>query len=301
MTDTGTQATRFMDAANQNRNGIWWLASYPKSGNTWIRMCVNCAVTRFPANINAAYQYACGDNAAQWIQSTSSVPLGDMGMREAIYLRPASLINRLAVDSPRDVCLKTHHANLACDEIPLIPPKLSKGAVYMIRDPRDVVVSFAKHMGITIDRAIDLMETSNTIIHHQHNPIFHYLSDWSTHVRSWLDEANPVPTSCVRYEDMLAKPHATFGQIVGALGLDHVIDLEAIDFAIEQTRFDRIKQQESERGFRERGRKQGEFFNHGKAGMWREVLTAEQAGRIETCHGAVMDELGYHVSETIGV
>lgn len=300
--DTGTQAAEFQTQARQHRNGIWWVASYPKSGNTWARLFANCAVTRFPANINAAYQYACGDNAAQFVQACSAMPLSQMGMREAIYLRPAALINKLAMDTPRDCCLKTHHANLACDEIPLIPPKLSKGAVYIVRDPRDVAVSFAKHMGVEVDHAIGLMGCGNTIIHHHKIPIFHYLSDWSTHVKSWLDEDNPVPTSCIRYEAMLSDPERTFWNIIDSIGLRDYVTADAFEFAMRETQFDRLHDQEDQTGFRETGRKQDRFFNAGCAGRWRDVLTKDQVSQIESDHGEVMDELGYELTTTcVGV
>ena len=123
------------------KNGIWWLASYPKSGNTWVRMFINCAITRFPVNLNASYQYAISDMLGHLYQAASAMSINDMGIREAIYLRPAALINHLAINTGRDACLKTHHANITVDDIPMCPAKLSKGALYLIRDPRDIVVS----------------------------------------------------------------------------------------------------------------------------------------------------------------
>ena len=94
-----------------NKHGIWWLASYPKSGNTWIRMFINTAVTGFPPNINASFQYATGDLYMPAYQMTCPLSSGNWTFRESIYLRPAALINHLTW-AGRDVCLKTHFANL---------------------------------------------------------------------------------------------------------------------------------------------------------------------------------------------
>ena len=279
------------------KNGIWWLASYPKSGNTWARMFINSAVTRFPCDINSAYQYACGDMAICDYQAVSCLPVGAMGKREAVYLRPAVLINMLASRVGRDVCLKTHSANLTIDDIPMCPAKLSKGAVYIVRDPRDVAVSFAKHMGVDIDRAIELMCSPTTSIHKEGTVIFHYLSSWSHHVRSWLSKSNPIPTGCVRYEDMIADPRTTFRNMLGALGLSELVNDKALDFGIEQSEFDKLSSQEGEVGFREVGKKQDRFFNSGRVGTWRKRLTSDQVRKIEESHCEVMRELGYTTEE----
>lgn len=276
------------------KNGIWWLASYPKSGNTWVRMFLNAAITRFPVRLNSAYQYVAGDLAPASYQSVLSAPLGGIGNREAIYCRPAALVNQLA-QVGRDVCLKSHHANLSLDDIPLCPAKLSKGAVYLVRDPRDVCLSFARHMGVTVDEAIAMMGRPHCTIAVQGGPLFHYLSSWSNHVRSWLDTRNPIPTACIRYEDLLADPPGTFRAICGALGLDDHIDNDALRYGVEQTTFDRLREAEGRQGFIETGRKQETFFHRGQAGRWQEELSTEQVARIEADHGEVMGELGYEV------
>ena len=277
------------------RNGIWWLASYPKSGSTWIRMFVNCALTRFPVNLNAQYQYCLGDNFGNLYQASSSMPLNTMGVREVIYLRPAALINALSLASGRDVCLKTHHANEAIEGIQMCPDKLSKGALYVVRDPRDVVLSFAKHMGQTVDEAVASMCNENMTIRPRNNLLFHYLSSWSQHVRSWLTDENPIKTACVRYEDMLKDPDRVFWDILAALGLREHVDEVSYRFALEQTRFENLQTVEQTTGFRELGGKQTKFFNVGKSGRWRSELTESQVACIEQQHAEMMQELGYEL------
>lgn len=274
-------------------NGIWWLASYPKSGSTWVRMFLNCAITHFPANINTTYQYVSSDLAEPTYQACSVLPITQIGFREAVYLRPAALVNQLALSQGHDCCLKTHNANLSIDDIPFCPVKLSKGAVYIVRDPRDIVISFAQHMGITIDRAIELMGNSNTLIHRKNKMLFHYLSSWSSHIKSWLSFDNPIPTSCIRYESMLKEPLITFRQILDALGLSDYVNDDVLQYAIEQTQFTVLKKQEEKQGFRELGDKQKVFFNNGTIGNWVDKLTANQLCQIEKDHGEVMTELGY--------
>jgi len=280
---------------NHYRNGIWWLASYPKSGSTWIRMFVNCALTRFPVNLNAQYQYCLGDNFGNLYQAASVMPLSTMGVREVIYLRPAALINALAMANGRDVCLKTHHANAPIEGIQMCPEKLTKGALYVVRDPRDVVLSFARHMGQTVDEAIASMANENMTIRQKGNLLFHHLSSWSQHVASWLTDKNPIKTACVRYEDMLQNPDRVFWKILDALGLREHVDDAAYQFALDQTQFEQLKRVEQQTGFRELGCKQATFFNTGRAGQWRSELIERQVALIERQHEGMMRELGYEL------
>lgn len=262
-------------------------------------MFINAAVTRFPVDLNSTYQYVIGDSAHCAFQAVSSIPITQLEPRDVVYMRPAAIINQLAM-AGRDMCMKTHHANLTIDDIPLCPAKISKGALYVVRDPRDVVISLSKHVGMDIDEAIDLMASENACLTRDGFHVFSLISSWSDNVRSWLDEQNAIPTQCVRYEDMLHDREATFVKILEALGLR--LEPEAIEFGLEQTVFERLKQKEDETGFRETGNKQERFFNTGMAGKWRGILTDDQVARIERDHGDMMQELGYELSLTnVGV
>ena len=184
------------DKSVKERNGIWWLASYPKSGNTWVRMFINSALSGFPPNINAVFQYVTGDHLDTYYQLTSAIKISDMDALELVWYRPAVLLNYLASRYPCDACLKTHHANLGINNIFLCPAQISKGAVYLIRDPRDIAVSFSKHVGLSIDETIDLMGNEKaTISTNKENKdkgswTHDYLMSWSTHVKSWTSEEN---------------------------------------------------------------------------------------------------------------
>ena len=287
-----------------NYVGIWWLASYPKSGNTWVRNVVNAAVTGFPPNINAAFQYVCGDHGAQLFQHTAAIPIDKMEQRDFLCYRLAALRNHIAIFGHRDSALKTHNANLNVLDIPLIPSFMSKGGVYIVRDPRDVVISLSKHLGQNIDVAIDFMENENAIIKNDNGVFHHYLSSWSLHVESWLDEECPLKVGCIRYEDLLSSPAPSFRHIFDCLGLE--IEDSRIEWAIEQCRIERLREQENKKGFKEssnkidkfgiydgKKRSRPNFFGKGRAGGWRNILNKDQIQKIENKHGEIMRELGY--------
>ena len=279
----------------QAKIGIWWLASYPKSGSTWARQVINSAITGFPPNINAGFQYVTGDHGAPFYGCTSAVPADDMDESDVLSYRLAALRNQLAMFPERDAVLKTHHACLVPHNVPLIPDWLTKGAVYIVRDPRDVAVSLAKHIGATIDEAIELMGRDNAGIMVKNTNWKHYLSSWSIHVKSWLDEKNPLQAGCVRYEDMHANPLKAFRKMFDCLGLARITD-ERISMAIEQCRIDKLREQEEKHGFKESSKHTDKFFGKGQVGGWENALTGKQVEQIESDHGAIMEELGYELT-----
>jgi hypothetical protein len=271
--------------------GIWWLASYPKSGSTWARMVLNAAVTGFPPNINAGYQYATADHAKHLLQHTAAIPVSDMTPHDFLCYRLAALRNHLAIFPERDACLKTHNANLSICDVPLIPTWITKGAVYIVRDPRDVVISFAKHLGRDIDNTIELMASEAAAVYETGTCFRHMVSSWSMHVTSWLDEDCPLQVGLIRYEDMHAYPLHAFRKLLDCLGLASVDD-DRIAWAVEQCRLDKLRQQEDATGFVEASRKTERFFGEGRRGGWRDVLSPEQVEQIENSHHVVMEQLG---------
>lgn len=283
------------EATEQNPlKRIYWLASYPKSGNTWVRMFLNAYVSGFPVRLNSAFQFASGDLMPQWYQLTAAKAIGEMDDPASLYYRPAVLMNHLATAATRAICLKTHHAKIECDGIPLIPPRLSLGALYIVRDPRDVVISFADHCGVSIDEAVGLMANDQQTISKDDSKLYHVLTSWSSHVDSWTVNnkgVNAVTTAVVRYEDMVDDPDRQFRLIVDALHLGDFDD-DRFRFALNETQFNRLSDAEDDGGFRETG-KGAKFFRRGKAGGWRDTLTSKQVERIEANHRHAMERWGY--------
>lgn len=273
---------------------IWWIASYPKSGNTWVRMFLNAYISGFPLDLNTGFQYAMGDNNFGLFQTVASRPANNLTATEQVFMRPAVLMTALALSPAKHVCLKTHHAKVKVDDMPLIPPKLSAGGVYVIRDPRDIAISFADHLGDTIDDTIENMNKVQYVNEHRETKLIHILTTWSMHTTTWIEKNKDVPVKVVRYEDMLENTEYEFERILEALGFPK-INRDRFNFALSETKFANLQKLEADGGFRETG--QGEkFFRVGKAGQWKEILTAEQVAQIEADHGEAMEKFGYELT-----
>ncbi|HAQ01154.1 MAG TPA: sulfotransferase, partial [Rhodospirillum rubrum] len=177
----------------------------------------------------------------------------------------------------------------------VFPAPVSRGAVYLVRDPRDVALSFAHHRGSTLDEAIATLADPAAILsapgNRHRRQLAQPLGDWSGHVLSWLDQPD-IPVLPLRYEDLLTDPARGLRAVADHLGIAHAP--RTIKAAIDATRFETLRAQEMARGFKERQvGSTAPFFRQGVAGGWRRDLAPAQAARILADHGPVMGRFGY--------
>jgi hypothetical protein len=164
------------------------------------------------------------------------------------------------------------------------------GALYFIRNPLDVAVSYAYHCSIDVDRTIGWMaDPEHVMAGAGHLQLRQRLLTWSDHVRSWVD--SDVRPHVVRYEDMHADQIATFTGAAAYAGLP--TDPDAIERALRFSTFDLVKAQEEEAGFMEKAPAAESFFRRGEVGSWRDVLDDTQVERLVADHGEVMGRFGY--------
>ena len=270
---------------------ILWLASYPKSGNTWLRAFLHNLLrnARTPFDINRMSELTAGDSQAHWYGRLDPRPLTSLGEEDLARLRP-KVHALIAEGAPDSVMVKTHNALVEVDGVPMITLSLTAGAIYVVRNPLDVVVSYAHHLGQPTDDIITLMETRGFQSPATADQVPERHSDWSTHVESWT--AHPHPTlHVVRYEDMSRRPGPTFRAISAFLGLKP--PRERLERAMRHSSFRSLRAQEDRTGFIERTPSQDRFFRAGKVGSWREVLDDAQVRRVVERHRAQMKRFDY--------
>jgi aryl sulfotransferase len=174
----------------------------------------------------------------------------------------------------------------------VFPPELSRGAVYIARDPRDVAVSYADFFGITLDQAIARMNDASMTLAHSADSGSTQLPQptgtWSEHVASWLDDS-AMPVLLVRYEDLVEDTPGKLAQVAKFLGLAAACAPQAAS----AVSFRSLQDQERDKGFRERPAQCSRFFREGRAGGSQGVLTSTQAASLERAHANVMTRLGY--------
>jgi hypothetical protein len=275
-------------------SGIYWLASYPKSGNTWFRSFLYNLQQDgdAPADINDLSTGSIA-SARGWLDEVLGFDTAELDADEVDRLRPA--VYEWSLREADIGYHKIHDAytHTASGE-PLVSRMATLGALYIVRNPLDVAPSYANHNQSSIDQAIAHMgDSQNAMSKSRKNlpsQVRQKLLSWTQHVQSWVDA--PGLNCCViRYEDMLAQPLATFTQAARFLQLPD--DPQRIEKAIRFSDFKVLSGQETEKGFKERPPKTARFFRQGTSGGWREQLTAVQVQRIVDDHAGVMQRFGY--------
>ena len=274
---------------------IVWLASYPKSGNTWFRIFLANFLRNSdrPLDINDLDHMP---NAAGrgLFDENLGVAAADLTRSEIEHLRPL-LYEHMAAQCAQPLFLKVHDAfaHNASGQ-PLFPKQATGGVIYFMRNPLDLAVSFAHHLGADIATTVQRMNNPNLGIALNNKLIIdqlpQVLSSWSGHVCSWLDESG-LPVHVMRYEDMVLDPMATFGAAIRYAGLPD--DAARLEKALAFSAFDQLQKQEREKGFRERTVFAQAFFRKGKVGDWRNALSPEEAACVVGGHRTVMRRFGY--------
>lgn len=270
---------------------ILWLASYPKSGNTWLRAFLANYLKNedTPEDINALPAFALGDMRIEPYLRISGKPAAALTRADINRLRP-QVHRAIAASRPGLVLVKTHTALATIAGVPTITPEATHSALYVIRNPLDVAVSFSHHYAVTMEQAVRAVCFKGLEIPPKEGHVVQIISDWTTHVRGWT-RASGLRLKTVRYEDLLADPAAAFGAVAAFLGWAE--DPARLARAIRHSSFKILSGQERERGFVERSRGAAKFFRRGGAGGWREALSPTQVETVVDRHGPLMRELGY--------
>jgi hypothetical protein len=271
--------------------GIVWLASYPKSGNTWVRAFLHNFM-RDPDrsyDINRLADLTAGDSQIHWYQEILNKPGADYTEEEVQRMRP-QVHRRLTRISPDTIVVKTHNALMEDDGHPLVTMEVTAGAIYIVRNPLDVAVSYSHHLGLSIDRIIERMNTAGATIPGNDQNVYELQGSWSENVETWTDPPNPR-IHVVRYEDMLEAPGRAFAAIVNYLGI--AAPRQRIEKAVKLSSFRVLQEQERRQGFRERPPHAKSFFREGKAGQWHKALSQEQVAALVAVHRTQMARFGY--------
>ena len=277
---------------------IIWLASYPKSGNTLLR------------SILSAYFYSGdGDFKFDNLYKISQFPAIDHFMSLGInlddeknvfenFINAQNLINQ---QSKKAKFFKTHSKLCQMYGSNFTDLKNTLGVIYIIRDPRNVVTSFAHHYNLTIDKATEaLLDEKRFMIKTDKNASV-FLGSWSSNYESWRDLEKKNKYLLVKYEDLVNKKKSTLLKIfkfLEILGMQFNLDMIKLNKAIKSTDFDKMKNLEKKETFYEsmvdeNTGKRRVFFNMGPDNDWRRILDDKNRENIEKYFRNEMLELGY--------
>ena len=280
-----------------------WLASYPKSGNTLLRSML--AAYFFSAD--GIYNFDLIKNIKQFPNITLFERFGVDIKNEKEVVKNYIKVQESFNNKKLVQFLKTHSYLFNIDGQAFTDLNNSLGSIYIVRDPRNVVTSYANHTNIGVDEAADdlinltqmggdLGKTKGS----ERTKVF--TGNWSGNFNSWKSFKFQDRYLLIKYEDLISEKEKTFIKVLKFIHklkkVDFKIDIKKLKNVILTTDFSKMKKLEQEEGFFESkiDKKTGKkipFFNLGEKNDWNKILNKEIKKKIETAFQKEMRELGY--------
>ncbi len=285
------------ETANETNQpkGLIWIASYPKSGNTWTRNFLHNLFDVIEDrdssshDINRLNQFSTWELNPAYYEELLGKPVADMTRQDVASVRHA-VQEQIAERASGVAFVKTHHAMVMDQGRPAINFNVTAGAIYIVRNPLDVAISFSHHMNVDIDTAIVKMAADGLETAMTEKSVYEIYGSWRQHVESWTRKPHRT-IYVMRYEDMLADPVKVFGGLARHLRIAPTgVQLEQ---AIELSSFENLREQEETEGFREKPEHAEKFFRKGTSGQWLNDLTENQIRQIISDHRTQMQRFGY--------
>ncbi|MCX6183279.1 MAG: sulfotransferase domain-containing protein [Bacteroidetes bacterium] len=278
----------------QGKNNIIWLTSYPKSGNTWMRMFLHALKTGCD-HVENFEQIEGSDGIASsrsLLDELLGIYTSDMVDIEIQKLR-ADAYRLYSSELTEEIIVKVHDAAFH-GGILTFPKEVTKKVIYIVRNPFDMVASYANHMGSSIEKSVQSLCDGNGFLAGNkkklNNQVTQYMGSWSDHYNSWKNLYREN-IEVIRYEDMLNDSFATFNKVVKCIGWEKTN--EEIEKAISVSDFKNLRSVEEQAGFREKPKETKHFFRQGKSGQWKNEITPEQAKTLVDRHFYTLLELNY--------
>tara|TARA_Y100000591_G_C21751261_1_gene654873 strand:- start:329 stop:1150 length:822 start_codon:yes stop_codon:yes gene_type:complete len=271
---------------------IIWLASYPKSGNTLLRAMLSA----YLFSKDGVFDFELLPNIKQFPNHTI---LDDLNINadDKNEIIKNSIRCQEYFDNKNSVGFVKTHTMLFNykKKYPFTNLDHTLGVIYLVRDPRNVVLSYARHLDISIEEAVKFMTTGKVIV----NDI---QGNWSENYQSWKAFRENDKYLLIKYEELILKPEEVFLKILKFIfklrNINFSIDRNKLDNVINSTTFDNLKNLEKNNDFKEsmKEKKSGKkinFFDKGGKRDWSKSLDKNLVNKIEDLFKHEMVELGY--------
>ena len=277
---------------------IIWLASYPKSGNTWVRSLLSA----YYYSKNGDFSFELLKNIGLYPQKKYfDIKINKPGEINSYW----DISQKKIISKKKKIILKTHNSLLALNGKNFTKPEYTFGIIYIVRDPRNVITSLKNHYDLDYEQSLDFMLNEKKYIYdiREKNDYsdFHFLSSWSNHYKSWINN-NLFKRMIIKYEDLEKNTYKTLKNLItyinGLYQVNEKIDEIKINNCIKTTSFEILKYKEKKEGFSEnvyseKTKKKIDFFHLGSKNKWREVVPKEFHEKINNIFKEDLKNLKY--------
>ncbi len=264
---------------------IFWIASYPKSGNTWVRTFIST----YYFSKSEEFKFNLLENIKQFPHKKFfSKKINNINTAIQNWDIAQSKIKQ----KNNLTFLKTHSALARINDIPFTSNKHTIAAIYIVRDPRNVVTSISNHFQMSFKDSIEFMINKKKFLLDNKNKNdfgnFTFINSWSEHYRSWLYNKQ-FDTLFVKYEDLQDNTFNEFKRIIMFINKklkrrDEKINDERLRNIIKSISFEKLKEKEEKEGFPESIKNENEkkinFFYLGKKNNWQKLLGKKQIHKL---------------------
>jgi len=265
---------------------IIWLASYPKCGNTYIRAFLSHYIYDHSDyfsfnNLKKIKRFESKNtftSVKKFISNNNNYIVYSLEVQR-------ELIKKLPQEQ---LIFKTHHFFGSINEFEFTNEQNTLLFIYLVRDPREVLISYSKHSGIGIDEMLSILTHDKQI----NRSGYETLVNWGQNYRSWKSFKS-VPSYFIKFEDLVQNPYEIFESIILFLSryTNIVFDKNKINKIIELISFQNLQKAENKFGFDESH--YSKFFRSGKTDSWKKILSLDQIRRVEKKFNKEMVELEY--------